>query len=792
MTAAAASGARRAARAWRRARGERRAGARRASRRVLRGLRVARRRHGRARRRIDVAGGRIVAVRPARRAPRGTHLRGVTLPGLANAHSHAFQRALRGRTQRGGGQFWTWREDMYALAVAMTPDRCFELARGTYARDAARRDHVRRRVRLPALLSDALIAAANEVGIRLTLLDACYLAGGFGEPPNRRPTRASATATRSRGRSVSGAIKGAKVGAAIHSVRAVPAGPAGHRRRVRAREAAALPRLRAARRERGVPRRDRPHARAAAGRARRARAGLHRRPRHAPDARPTTWARPRSACARRPSATSPTASATPGPRLALGSDSHAIIDLFEEARAVELNLRLKTERRGHFTAPRAARRRHEPRVPGLGRRRPDRARLPRRPDHARPHFAAPGDRRTGHDARVDRVRRHRRGRHRHRRRMLIANIGTLVTNDPELGTLRDAAILFDDGRVAWVGTKTARGRGTSRIDAEGRALIPGFVDSHGHLVFAGDRAEEFAARMEGRPYTAGGIRTTVQATRAASDDALRANLDRLRPRGAALRHDDGRDQVRLRPHRPRRGARRCDRRRRTERHVPRRARRPARGTTRTPTSTSSRARCSTPARRTRPGSTCSARTARSTATQTRAILQAGIAQGPHAPRARQPAPPRPGHPARGRAGRRVRRPLHARHRRGHRRAGQLGHRRDPAARRRVLHPRAVPRRAPADRRGRQGRPRRRLQPRLQLHDQHPVLHRDRRARDAHDARRGRPRRHPGRREGAPAHRHRPPRPGGEGRRRPARSAVSHPPGLPAGWCRSWTPSSRRG
>ncbi len=64
---------------------------------------------------IDVADGRIVAVRPgAERA--GTHLRGVTLPGLANAHSHAFQRALRGRTQRGGGSFWTWREDMYALA----------------------------------------------------------------------------------------------------------------------------------------------------------------------------------------------------------------------------------------------------------------------------------------------------------------------------------------------------------------------------------------------------------------------------------------------------------------------------------------------------------------------------------------------------------------------------------------------------------------------------------------------------------------------------------------------------
>src|SRR6478609_5542748 len=111
--------------------------------------------------------------------------------------------------------------------------------------------------------------------------------------------------------------------------------------------------------------------------------------------------------------------------------------------------------------------------------------------------------------------------------MLITNIGTLVTNDPELGTLKNAAILFEGAEVAWVGTKVPEGAGEQRLDAEGRALIPGFVDSHGHLVFAGDRAEEFAARMEGRPYTAGGIKTTVAATRAASDEALKANLDRL-------------------------------------------------------------------------------------------------------------------------------------------------------------------------------------------------------------------------------------------------------------------------
>ena len=118
--------------------------------------------------------------------------------------------------------------------------------------------------------------------------------------------------------------------------------------------------------------------------------------------------------------------------------------------------------------------------------------------------------------------------------LLIDNIGLLVTNDPQLGEgplglIGDAALVFEDGLVRWVGrsVEVPQAAAAERFDADGRAVIPGFVDSHAHLVFAGDRAGEFAARMTGKPYAAGGIRTTVAATRAASDDLLAANMHRL-------------------------------------------------------------------------------------------------------------------------------------------------------------------------------------------------------------------------------------------------------------------------
>ncbi|MFD5511257.1 imidazolonepropionase [Streptomyces sp. NPDC127051] len=115
---------------------------------------------------------------------------------------------------------------------------------------------------------------------------------------------------------------------------------------------------------------------------------------------------------------------------------------------------------------------------------------------------------------------------------LVTNIGSLVTNDPALGDgsplglIENAAVVIDGETIAWVGPAGQAPAADSAFDANGRALIPGFVDSHSHLVFAGDRTAEFNARMSGRSYSAGGIRTTVAATRAATDAELEAGLVR--------------------------------------------------------------------------------------------------------------------------------------------------------------------------------------------------------------------------------------------------------------------------
>ena len=113
--------------------------------------------------------------------------------------------------------------------------------------------------------------------------------------------------------------------------------------------------------------------------------------------------------------------------------------------------------------------------------------------------------------------------------LLLTGIGELTTHDPAHGdgVLTDAALVVVDGEVVWTGPASQAPDADAVVDVGGAAVIPGFVDCHTHPVFAGDRAAEFAARMAGEPYAAGGIRSTVAATRAAADDELRGTLGRL-------------------------------------------------------------------------------------------------------------------------------------------------------------------------------------------------------------------------------------------------------------------------
>ena len=143
---------------------------------------------------IELDGDRIGSVETgvASPPPEATALPGLTIPGLANAHSHAFQRALRGRTQAGPGDFWTWRQRMYALAETIDPESCLALARATFGEmalagiTAVGEFHYLHhgpggaRYEDPNELGKTMIAAAREAGIRITLLDTCYLDGGIG------------------------------------------------------------------------------------------------------------------------------------------------------------------------------------------------------------------------------------------------------------------------------------------------------------------------------------------------------------------------------------------------------------------------------------------------------------------------------------------------------------------------------------------------------------------------------------------------------------------------------------
>ncbi|MDQ6917846.1 MAG: formimidoylglutamate deiminase [Candidatus Dormibacteraeota bacterium] len=187
---------------------------------------------------VEVGDDRIAAVTTnlPEPPPGAEPLAGMTLPGLANAHSHAFQRALRGRTQGGAGSFWTWREQMYALADQLDPDRYLALARATFGEMALAGvttvgefhylHHGPGGVPYadPNVMGRAVITAAGEVGIRLTLIDACYLEGGIATPPEGAQQRfcdASGEAWAARVEALADSTT-VRIAAAIHSIRAVP------------------------------------------------------------------------------------------------------------------------------------------------------------------------------------------------------------------------------------------------------------------------------------------------------------------------------------------------------------------------------------------------------------------------------------------------------------------------------------------------------------------------------------------------------------------------------------------
>ncbi|GGK71742.1 formimidoylglutamate deiminase [Ornithinimicrobium pekingense] len=196
--------------------------------------------------RLTIEDGRFTAVDAGRSAEAGDRvLPGVVLPGLANSHSHAFHRALRGRTHAGGGTFWTWREGMYAVAAQLDPDSYLTLARAAYAEmalagvTAVGEFHYLHhgpggtRYADANAMGHALVEAACEAGVRLTLLDTCYLSGGLGadgyaalEGPQLRFGDGDAGAWAARVGELRDHLDGGpehlRVGGAVHSVRAVP------------------------------------------------------------------------------------------------------------------------------------------------------------------------------------------------------------------------------------------------------------------------------------------------------------------------------------------------------------------------------------------------------------------------------------------------------------------------------------------------------------------------------------------------------------------------------------------
>jgi formiminoglutamate deiminase len=317
---------------------------------------------------LEVDGGRFSRITPNAPPSDANRLAGLVLPGLANAHSHAFHRALRGRTHDGQGSFWTWRDRMYEVAARLNPDSYYELAKAVYGEMALagvtcvgefhylHHDPDGVPYADPNAMGEALLAAAAEAGIRITLLDALYLTSDVDGSPLEGVQRRFGDGDADRWAARVDRLRPAehaRVGAAIHSVRAVPPG--------------AL----ATATGRGPL-----HVHLSEQRAEndRCRAVHGRTPAELLDQHgvlgPDTTAvhathltdqdvkllSGSTACL------CPTterdladgigparALADAGVRLSLGSDSHAVIDLLAEATALEMHERLRTERRGHFT-----------------------------------------------------------------------------------------------------------------------------------------------------------------------------------------------------------------------------------------------------------------------------------------------------------------------------------------------------------------------------------------------------------------------------------------------------------
>ena len=327
---------------------------------------------------IEVDGERFGRVEAGVQSPPAgaTRLEGLTIPGMANAHSHAFHRALRGRAESGRGSFWSWRERMYELAGSLDPDNYRALAKATYAEMALAGitavgefhyvHHAPNGDRYddPNAIGRALVEAAGEAGVRLTLLDACYLQAGPGQatqPAQARFSDGDAAAWAERVGDLGDLGPGARGGAAIHSVRAVDP-----------KSAAAVAEVAA---ERRWPLHA--HVSEQPGENEECEGAYGRTPTgvleeagalgerftavhftHVSDEDIAMLGSARGCCCLCPTTERDLADgigrgreiADAGASLALGSDSHAVIDHFEEMRAAELDQRLATGERGHHDA----------------------------------------------------------------------------------------------------------------------------------------------------------------------------------------------------------------------------------------------------------------------------------------------------------------------------------------------------------------------------------------------------------------------------------------------------------